>query len=257
VSTVIDRYAYLRSPIHFWELRTKLVSFGLLILAFSTLKHPALLLSMAVITVSFVWRSRLPWSHVAQYWRYPGLLIGFLLLITPWITEGTVLWQWGNLSLTQEGCLRVVQIGSRFLCIVTLSVVLFGTAPLARSLRAMQALGVPSLLVDMGLLTYRYLQEFNRTRKTMQQAMCLRGFQPQQLSRRNLRIWAQLAGSLLLRSYDQSIRVYQAMMARGYGQRSAAIALTKQQPLDRASVVNFVLCITLALGLAIGQFLLT
>ena len=113
----------------------------------------------------------------------------------------------------------VVRVGTRFFCIVTLSVVLFGTTPLRKMLEAMRSLGIPPLLVDMALLTDRHLQEFDRTRRTMQQAMRLRGFRGDRLSRRTLRLWAQLAGSLLVRSYDRATRVYVAMILRGYGQQ--------------------------------------
>ena len=51
----------------------------------------------------------------------------------------------------------------------------------------------------------------------MQRAMKLRGFQPKNISRRNLQVFAQLTGSILVRSYERSLRIYQAMILRGYG----------------------------------------
>ncbi|MGL6283509.1 MAG: CbiQ family ECF transporter T component, partial [Microcoleaceae cyanobacterium] len=37
-------------------------------------------------------------------------------------------------------------------------------------------------------------------------------------TRKNLEIYATLVGNLLIRSYEQSHRIYQAMQLRGYGQ---------------------------------------
>lgn len=51
----------------------------------------------------------------------------------------------------------------------------------------------------------------------MQRAMKLRGFQAHHLSPRNVSLLAALMGTLLVRSYEQSQQVYQAMMLRGYG----------------------------------------
>jgi cobalt/nickel transport system permease protein len=86
----------------------------------------------------------------------------------------------------------------------------------------MRRLGLPVILADMTLLAYRYLYEIADTLATMQQAMRLRGFG--QARQRWLRINGQamqqramLAGNLLIRSYEQSERVYKAMRLRGYG----------------------------------------
>ncbi|NEO84435.1 MAG: cobalt ECF transporter T component CbiQ [Spirulina sp. SIO3F2] len=248
----IDRYAHLNSPIHRWELRTKFVGFLAIMMVCGTLQHPILLGAIALLTAGLYALSRLPRPFLWAYWRYPGTLIGIVLLLTPWLVGDTVIWQWGPLQLTQEGLLRVVQIAVRFLCLVTLSVVLLGTAPLARSLRTLQSLGVPSLLVDMALLTYRYLQVCDRNRRTMQNAMRLRGFEPQKFSRRNLRLWALLAGNLLVRSYDQSIRVYQAMLLRGYGQRAQA-GQRQQGSIGMSSWLGLMGMVAIAMGLAIAQ----
>ncbi|MEM8640487.1 MAG: cobalt ECF transporter T component CbiQ [Cyanobacteria bacterium P01_G01_bin.54] len=248
----IDRYAHLTSPLHRWELRTKFVGLLAVMFVSSGLQHPLLLAVSALVTALLYRLSRLPRALLLSYWRYPGALIAIVVLLMPWLVGETVIWQWGPLRLTQEGLLQVLQIAVRFLCIVTLSVVLFGTAPLARSLRTLQALGVPGLLVDMGLLTYRYLQLSDRNRRTMQNAMRLRGFNPKAFSRRNLRLWAQLAGNLLIRSYDQSLRVYQAMVLRGYGQRTQ-MWRHPQQRIDRGSGLGLAGLMLVAAGLAIAQ----
>ncbi|MGB0562002.1 MAG: cobalt ECF transporter T component CbiQ [Spirulinaceae cyanobacterium] len=248
----IDRYAHLRSPLHRWELRTKFVGFLAVMFVCGGLQHPALLGAIALVTAFLYRLSRLPRAFLLSYWRYPGALIAMVVLLMPWLVGETVIWQWGPLRLTQEGLLQVLQITVRFLCIVTLGVVLFGTSALAQSLRTLQALGVPSLLVDMGLLTYRYFQVSDRNRRTMQNAMRLRGFNPKKLSRRNLRLWAQLAGNLLVRSYDQSIRVYQAMVLRGYGQQTG-LGRRQQQRIDRGSGWGLAVMVLVAAGLASAQ----
>ncbi|MGD9146932.1 MAG: energy-coupling factor transporter transmembrane component T, partial [Anaerolineae bacterium] len=73
-------------------------------------------------------------------------------------------------------------------------------------------------LADMTLLSYRYLFEIGGDLSRMETAMRLRGFGAHRLSARGLGILAALAGSILVRSYERSDRVYHAMMLRGYGQ---------------------------------------
>lgn len=213
----IDRYAHLRSPLHRWEPRAKLIGLLALIFAFGSVQNVRVLPVMGTIALFLYGRSRLPWRFGLAQLRYPGIFIAMVVLLVPFAGGETVLWQWGILRLSQEGLLTVLRVGGRFLAIVTLTVILFGTTPLAQNLRAMRSLGLPPLLVDMALLTYRYLQELDGNRRRMQQAMALRGFRSDRFSRRTLRCYAQLASSLLIRSYDQATRVYQAMILRGYG----------------------------------------
>ncbi len=216
----IDRYAHLCSPLHRWEPRAKLIGLLALIFAFGSVQNLMLLPVMVAIALLLYGRSQLPWRFGLTQLRYPGIFIAMVVLLVPFAGGETVLWQWGMLRLSQEGLFTVLRVGVRFFCIVTLTVILFGTTPLAQNLRAMRSLGLPPLLVDMALLTYRYLQEFDGNRRRMQQAMALRGFGyrgGKRLSRRTLRCYAQLASSLLIRSYDQATRVYQAMILRGYG----------------------------------------
>ena len=68
----------------------------------------------------------------------------------------------------------------------------------------------------------------------MKIAMKLRGFQGDKLSYRNLRVLASLVGTLLVRSYEQSQRVYQAMRLRGYGQSPR---LVPKQSVDRRDIL--------------------
>ena len=140
----------------------------------------------------------------------------------------TILWQWGPLTLRQEGCLATVLIVGRFFSIFTLGLVLLGTSPFLTTVRAMRSLGLPQILADMMLLTYRYLQDFATTLNAMQQAMKLRGFHSRYRSGslgpaldRNFQLFASLVGTLLVRSYEQSERIYKAMCLRGYGRVSA------------------------------------
>ena len=134
----------------------------------------------------------------------------------PFSSGETVLFQWGFLSIKEEGCLRLLLLLSRFLCILSLTLVLFGTASFIHSLKAMRSLGISSIIIDMMLLTYRYLEELSDRLTSRQKAIRLRGFNPAKFNRRNLKTIAQLTGSLLIDSYEHSLRVYQAMILRGY-----------------------------------------
>ena len=256
---IIDRYAHLNSPIHRWQQTYKLVGLISLIFAFSCVQKITLLPAIIIITTVIFCLSNLPLSFLLSRLRYPGWFILAVVIFLPFVAGDTVIFQWGWLSLKQEGLWTSVLISVRFFCILTISLVLFGTAPFLTSIKAMRSLGVPQVIVDMTLLAYRYLEELGNMLTTMQRAIRLRGFQYQQFSRRNLKILAQLTGSLLVRSYERSTKVYQAMILRGYGYKSFQVK-SKQKycfsQLDKLSFLATSTTITMAISLIIAEILL-
>ena len=220
---VLDRYAYLDSPLHRWQHEYKLVGLLSLIFAFAFVQNIWLLPIMVLITCILFTLSRIPSSFLLKRLRYPSWFILGVMIFLPFISGSEVILQLGYLTIKEEGCWQALLISVRFFCILTVSLVLFGTAPFLSSIKAMRSLGLPRVIVDMTLLSYRYLEELGETVTTMQRAMKLRGFQPHGFSRRNLEVFARLTGSILIRSYDRSLRIYQAMILRGYGsQKSSA-----------------------------------
>lgn len=218
----LDRYATLDSPIHRWEARTKLIGLLVLIVAFSTVQDWRLLPVLYLITAALFLLSRLPFDYLLSRLKLPGYFIAFLVILLPFISGSTELFRVGPLALRQEGLMNALIIASRFICIITVTLVLFGTAPFLTSIKALRSLGLPDLLADMILLTYRYLFEMADTLQAMRTAIRLRGFNGSKFSRDNLTTLASLIGSLLVRSYEQAEQVYKAMVLRGYGTATTA-----------------------------------
>lgn len=217
----LDRYAYLDSPLHRWQQGYKIIGLLSLIFAFAFVQNVWLLPIMVTITSILFMLSEIPISFLITRLRYPSWFILAVIILLPFVSGSTPVFQWGALVIKEEGCWQALLVSVRFFCILTVSLILFGTAPFLNSIKAMRSLGLPRVIVDMTLLSYRYLEELGEMLTTMQRAMKLRGFQAKKLNRRNLRIFAQLTGSILIRSYERSLRIYQAMILRGYGYQTA------------------------------------
>lgn len=213
----LDEYAHLDSPFHRWDPRCKLVGFLAVIFAFSFIRDLRMLVAMVVVTVIIYIVSRLPASFTLSRLRYPSFFLLALVLILPFLAGQTIVMSIGPLDLRHEGLIAALQIATRFLCILTIGVILFGTAPFLTTIKAMRALGLPAILADMLLLAFRYLHEIGGDLHKMQTAMSLRGFNKHRFNVRALRILAWLGGSILVRSYERSEWVYKAMLLRGYG----------------------------------------
>ena len=213
----LDEYAHLESPLHRWDVRFKLIGFLVLIFAFSFIRDLRMLPAMVVVTVVILIISRLPASFMASRLRYPSFFLLVLVIVLPFISGQTVVMSIGPLDIKQEGLVSVLLIATRFICILTVGLVMFSTSPFLKSVKAMRALGLPVVLTDMILLAFRYLYEIGDDLQRMRTSMQLRGFRTKRFSFHGLAVLASLGGSILVRSYERSEWVYKAMILRGYG----------------------------------------
>jgi cobalt/nickel transport system permease protein len=250
----VDAYAHLDSILHRWEPRYKFVGLMALIFAFSFVQDLRLLPAMLLVTAALYAASRLPLTYLLTRLRYPGSFLLIMAVVLPFLSGSTVLFQIGPLALRLEGCLELVRILAKFACILTVGLVLFGSGPFLTTIKAMRALGLPPILADMTLLAYRYLFEIGGDLSRMETAMRLRGFGAHRFSARGLGVLASLAGSILVRSYERSARVYHAMMLRGYGQAPRS---TLDEFQTRSSDVILAVAVGLvAVGFVVGEILL-
>lgn len=79
---------------------------------------------------------------------------------------------------------------------------------------ALRRLHVPAILVDVILLTYRYIIVLMKEVERMVQAYSLRA--PKQKGIQ-IKVWGSLVGQLLLRSMDRANEIYDSMCLRGSG----------------------------------------
>ena len=250
----LDEYAHLNSPIHRWNPKYKLIGLFALMFAFAMVEDWRLLPVILTLTAILYLLSRLPLSFLLTRLRYPGIFLIGIVAVLPFFSGQTIIWEWGIITLRQEGLLAVVLIVCRFLAIFITGLVLFGTGPFLNLIKAMRSLGLSPILADMMLLSYRYLFELAYQLNTMQRATRLRGFKPTQFSWRNLQVYAALAGSLLVRSYEQSQEIYKAMQLRGYG--TSMKAQNSQRHLDVYSAIALVITLGIAAGLIGLEFFL-
>lgn len=144
-----------------------------------------------------------------------NVFILFLWLVLPVSTPGTPLWRVLGLTVTREGLdlalLVTLKANAVFSCILSL----LATIPAPALGRAMTGLGAPAKFSFLFVFTYRYLHVIAEEYERLITAARLRGFVPA-TDRRTYRTYAALIAMVLVRSYDRSQRVYQAMLLRGF-----------------------------------------
>jgi cobalt/nickel transport system permease protein len=129
--------------------------------------------------------------------------------------------------------------------VLTLVLVAWATAPWEVTLKALHALRVPGLLVQLLALTYRYLFLLGEEVVRLRTALRVRGYR----NRANLhsyRTVGHVAGTLLVRSHERAERVGQAMRCRGFDGRFRALVDFRTRARD---VLAFALIVGTAAGL--------
>lgn len=247
----LDQFAHLDTPLHRWDPRYKLVALMALIFSFSFVRDLYLLPAMLAVSAGLYAASRLPLSFLAGKVKLPGLFLLMMAVILPFLSGQTVIFSIGPLAVRLEGCLEMLLISVKFFCILTLGIILFGSMPFLTAVKSMRALGLPAIMADMTFFTYRYLYDMGESLKTMETAMRLRGFQKR--GRGKMPVFASLVGTLLVRSYEQSDRVYKAMILRGYGQ---AASFQEEFNAYTRDIIGLITILLIAAGFVAAEILL-
>lgn len=204
----IDRFAHLDSPLHRLDPRVKIGAFTFFLVAVALVR--GLLGAALALTLALVWLylSRIPLSFtLGRLKAVVGFLAAFLVLL-PLTHPGG--WQAG---LERGGVIFI-----KGLAMVLTVIPMFGTTPFNVSMKALAGLKVPARLVTMILFAYRYLFVFAEETRTMQQALKARGFKARS-NWRTLAAVGNLVGLMVVRAFEHTERIYQAMVARGFKEK--------------------------------------
>jgi cobalt/nickel transport system permease protein len=151
----------------------------------------------------------------------PFVLAAVPLLVT---VKGDPLWtialgRWA-LSISAAGLERFLSIAIKSWLSVQMAIILTATTPLTDLLVAMRALHMPRLLVAILSLMWRYLAVLGDEALRMVRARDARSGSLQGKGGGSVlwraRVTGAMAGTLFLRGYERSERIYNAMLARGY-----------------------------------------
>lgn len=123
---------------------------------------------------------------------------------------------------------------------VMAALLLAGTTPLPRLLRALEGLGVPAFLVEVIQMLIRYLMETGAQAGRMMQAAASRGgessslWRPPRLAGSSWQSAAGAVGVLFATSYGRAENIHRAMLARGHGGRFPVLAPERWTGADSA-----------------------
>jgi cobalt/nickel transport system permease protein len=232
--------------------RTRVLSAAILIGAIVALRDLWLVAVSLAIAVAGLSLARLPFSALLHRLRHVEGFMIVLFVLLPFTVPGHPLVEVGPLAASQEGTLRAATIALKANASILVLFALVASMEPTRLGRALSGLGVPQSMVQLFLLTVRYIAVFQDERRRLTEAMRARAF----VARSNWHTWrslGNLAGMALVRALDRAERVSEAMRCRGFSGRIVIVGSTRPQLKDAlfASAVALI-----ALGLLLAQYAL-
>lgn len=156
--------------------------------------------------------SHVPFGVVARRMVVEVPFVAFAVLL-PFIAQGERVDVLG-LALSESGLLGAWNILAKATLGVIASILLASTTEPRALLLGLERLHMPQLMVQIMQFMIRYADVIGAELYRMRIARESRGFQGRDL--RHLRVVAQSAGALFIRSYERGERVHLAMLSRGY-----------------------------------------
>lgn len=211
----IDEKAHLHSMIHRMDIRAKIISILAAALIISSCRTiPAALLSAAFALLLTLF-SGIPLQFYLRKIYYPVIFLIPLFIFLPFSSGGEVLIPIWIFNIYTDGILISMLISIKVISIIILINIMISTATFRDTAAALRTLKIHDKMLNIILFTYRYFFVFFEALRKMKIALILRGSKNRSTVK-SLGTSANLAGSILVRSYEQTERIYQAMLLRGY-----------------------------------------
>jgi cobalt/nickel transport system permease protein len=238
----LDPYRLNTSPIHALDARVKFVLAVAFILTASLTPIAAwpvyILLLTLILSVEVLSGLGVGYVLKRASLALPFVLAAFPLIFTYGSTTLFTL-SIGSLTLTghAEGLARFASVALKSWLSVQAAIVLASSTTFPDLLQAMRAVRIPRLLVAMFGLMWRYLFVLVDEAVRLMRARAARSGQSGEAGSKpggsvawRARVTGGMAGSLFLRAYERSDRIYMAMAARGYDGEVRALPLPSVKP---------------------------
>lgn len=226
--------------------RWKLAALCLAALA-STLLETVVVAGIALLGAGMlVVLSRMPGRWYLERLGALALFLAFFILPLPvFLHDGGPHWEIGPVWISAHGAWVGLLLAFKAVTVVSLFLVLLASSPLDALLKAAHGLYIPGVLVQVGLLSYRYLFLLADELLRLRVALRVRGFRTRS-NRHTYRTLGYVTGILLVRGYERAERVHEAMRCRGFDGHFRSVYVFRTRVWD---VVFLVLVLSWSLGL--------
>ena len=203
------------SPLHRLDPRVKIIVALFFSVTVAVTDKYTSLLSALLFAVVIVAVARLKTKEIVSRLLVVNSFIFLLWLMLPFTFPGKNIYTLGPLNISQEGIKYALLITIKSNSIILAGIALLSTSSIFNLVHALRHLHFPDKLTQLFFFTYRYIHTIHSEYIRLNNALKIRGFKPQ-TNLHTYKTYAYLVGTMLVRSYDRSKRVYDAMLCRGF-----------------------------------------
>jgi len=218
----LDRYRQGTSLVHCLDPRLKLLATLAFVLAVTTTPSGAWLI-LAMLAALVLTATRVAEIPLVEGLKSSAVVLpfaGMVAISLPFTTSGEVVRSWSFLywtvSMTDAGLVLFAMVVVKAWLSIMASGLLVGTTPFPDLLKAMRSLRVPAVLTATISFMYRYLFVLVDEAMRLQTARAARSTGSGRAMWWRARVLGGMIGSLFIRSYERSERIFAAMLSRGF-----------------------------------------
>ena len=234
-----EPFAVGTSLIHRLDPRVKIVCATIFSMVVATAGRFSMLFAALLISIILIFSARLNPAAVSGRLKAVLAFLILMWLVLPVTYEGDPLFRIGPFTVTRPGVILAAQVSLKSMTILFALIALTATMTFASTGQALRRLKVPSKIVYLLMMTYRYIfvieQEFQR----LFRAARIRGFKPK-TRLHTYRTYAYMIGMLFVRASARAERVHQAMLCRGFKGRFYSLSEFSIVGRDRIFLAIFI-----------------
>jgi len=215
INLIKEKFSEGDSILHRLDPRVKIIVALLFSVMVAVTDKYTSLLGALLFAVGSVAVARLRAKEIISRLLVVNSFIFLLWLMLPFTFSGKNIYTVGSLNISQEGIKYALLITIKSNAIVLAGIALLSTSSIFNLIHALRHLHFPDKLTQLFFFTYRYTQTIHSEYIRLNNAIKIRGFKAQ-TNFHTYRTYAYLVGMMLVRSYDRSKRVYNAMLCRGF-----------------------------------------
>lgn len=210
-----EPFALGNSFVHRLDPRLRLMTAGILSVVVALSRNFQVMATAFLLSLFLVMLAHLPGRELIKRILVVNGFNVLLWLVLPLTFQGPDSWAIGPLIFYPAGVFMAAQISLKSNAILLTLIALVTTMNFSTLGYALNWLHVPTKIVHLLLMTYRYVFVIDEEYRRLIRAVQIRGFQSG-TNMHTYQTYAYIVGMLLVRSYTRANRVYKAMICRGF-----------------------------------------
>ncbi len=211
----LEEFAEGESLLHKIDPRVKVIIFLVIVSFCATSNHLKTSFFYFLYALVFLTLAKLKLKAVLMRLLGANFFILFIWIFIPFSYSENPYFEVGPFKISLEGLVLALNITLKCNAIVIVTISLLATSSIFYLAHVMLHFRVPSKLVTIFFLFYRYITVMHEEYLKLKRTILARGFVPR-TNFHTYKTYAYLIGALILKSLERADEIYKAMLCRGF-----------------------------------------